>query len=294
MTIIKRRHTGRFATISNEVADDPRLTFEAKGLLVYLLAKPHNWQVRMSDIRRMGGIGRDKAQRLMGELIDAGYVLRERGRGPDGTFVWEYIVLDAAEAPPASPSPENPVMDEASPLPEKPSTVQPSTGEPSPENPVIYKDGLHKNESKKTDLQISPQPPVPGGFPDFFEKLVLGWPADKIGKRDVAEREFEKLPPDKQKRAVDCASTFVRNSVRRSEKVPRLSVYLASQLFELVYGAPEVQPDGYYLIDSSRAEWRPWISHLRGKHEPHTVDEVEKRGWIKTKTRWPEGQLALT
>ena len=59
MTVITRSRTASFAIIPNAVAEDKRLSFEARGVLCYLLAKPNNWQVQISDIKKQGNFGRD-------------------------------------------------------------------------------------------------------------------------------------------------------------------------------------------------------------------------------------------
>ncbi len=48
--IIKRKRSSEFAIISNRLANDKALSFEARGVLVYLLSKPDNWEVKISDI----------------------------------------------------------------------------------------------------------------------------------------------------------------------------------------------------------------------------------------------------
>jgi len=59
-----------------------------------------------------GGLGRDKAQRLVKELIEAGYIVRTQDRNASskqfGTY--EYHVFDLPQHEPiAEPEPENPV-----------------------------------------------------------------------------------------------------------------------------------------------------------------------------------------
>jgi hypothetical protein len=126
MAIVTRHRTDKFAIIPNSVAEDARLTFEARGVLCYLLAKPNNWQVSVDDIRKAGGIGRDKVYRILKELLDAGYLRRVIHRDQTGKVTeTEYTVFD------------EPIRDEK-PLPEKPDTAEPEAGEPDTDN----QDGL--------------------------------------------------------------------------------------------------------------------------------------------------------
>ena len=96
--------------ISRQLAQDPRLSFEHRGLMLYLLSKPDNWTVTVLDIQREGNMGKDKAYRLLKELQAFGYILYEHDRGPDGSFVGgHYCVSDTMEF--AQDQPENPEQD---------------------------------------------------------------------------------------------------------------------------------------------------------------------------------------
>ena len=71
--IIRRKVNRNFTVVPNEPLNDGRLTFEALGLLVYLLSRPDHWQVQLEHLRQRGGLGREKGQALMRELIECGY-----------------------------------------------------------------------------------------------------------------------------------------------------------------------------------------------------------------------------
>lgn len=86
MSIVKRNRSKNFAIIPNQIANDSRLSFEARGLLCYLLAKPGDWQVHVNGIRAAGRIGRDKTYRILQELAEAGYLERIPKRGAHGRF----------------------------------------------------------------------------------------------------------------------------------------------------------------------------------------------------------------
>lgn len=101
MTVIRRKRADQFAIIPNSASNDERLSFEALGVLVYLLAKPNDWCVSLGDLRRRGGIGRDKAYRILNELMEVGYILRrERSRclkSGKQLNTYDYLVSDVAE-----------------------------------------------------------------------------------------------------------------------------------------------------------------------------------------------------
>ena len=64
MTIIRREHNAHFTIAPNAVFVDTRLSVEAKGVLGYLLSRPHMWQVRHEHVARTLKVGRKKLQRI--------------------------------------------------------------------------------------------------------------------------------------------------------------------------------------------------------------------------------------
>jgi hypothetical protein len=101
MTIVRREHRAQFTIIPNAIFRDDRLTIEAKGVLGYLLSRPHNWQVRLDHVGRTLRIGRKKLQRIFRELISAGYVTREQARtaGAHRFCQIDYVVRDVTVEP---------------------------------------------------------------------------------------------------------------------------------------------------------------------------------------------------
>jgi len=86
-------------------AQDSALSFEARGMLSYLLSKGDTWEIQPADLQREGGIGRDKTNRILNELIEQQYLVREHVRKADGTF--SSITYTLYE----SPHTENPYTD---------------------------------------------------------------------------------------------------------------------------------------------------------------------------------------
>lgn len=109
--IIRRKHNANYTVVPNGPINDEALTFEALGLLTYLLSRPDNWQVNISQLRLRGELGKDKAQSLMRLLIATGYVVRRQYRAENSNQfkAWEYIVYDCPQAQKdeLEPEPEN-------------------------------------------------------------------------------------------------------------------------------------------------------------------------------------------
>lgn len=89
----KNEHN-KFVAISRHTAQDSLLSFEARGVLFYLLSKPNDWIAQPKDIQNAGGlkpngkprIGRDKAEQILRELRAAGYLVVEYERDEHGKF----------------------------------------------------------------------------------------------------------------------------------------------------------------------------------------------------------------
>lgn len=93
--IIRRGERPRTYTIvPNDVIEDEALTWEARGLLVYLLSKPDHWHVNREHLASVGPNGVRSVRTILTELEKARYLLRRRTRGDGGRIVWECLVYD--------------------------------------------------------------------------------------------------------------------------------------------------------------------------------------------------------
>ncbi|MBE3129235.1 MAG: helix-turn-helix domain-containing protein [Acidobacteria bacterium] len=77
-----------FLTVAKETVRDQAVSFEARGFLMFLLAKPDDWQIRPEKLAEDCGLHRATVYRILRQLIDAGYVRRNdiKRRKVDGTF----------------------------------------------------------------------------------------------------------------------------------------------------------------------------------------------------------------
>lgn len=70
--------------MARATAQDERLSFEARGLLAYLLSKPDGWEVKVFDLTQ--NCGENRVYRILKELRSNGYMTFQRTRGEDGHF----------------------------------------------------------------------------------------------------------------------------------------------------------------------------------------------------------------
>ncbi|SPO68133.1 hypothetical protein [Pseudomonas sp. JV241A] len=139
MSIIRApRPEGNFYLLNKAISEDWRLSWGARGMLVFLLGKPDHWKVSPAHLRgETAGsakpTGRDGIYGLLDELISAGYVRREQPRSESGVLgEVTYLVSE-------------------SPLPDSPYTAEPLPAGPHTANPTLVsiegKQGLKKPAS---------------------------------------------------------------------------------------------------------------------------------------------------
>lgn len=153
---IKRspRPESNFVIVSKAVTEDRRLSWAARGVLVYLLGKPDHWVIRMSELvdhtseLKGAWTRRDGMRTIIGELMRAGYLTVSQDRGDGGKFdAVTYIAHDAAQGGISPPAP-SPLLDE--PLPAQPLPADP---------PLARNESLARIEKvARTDTPIAPKP----------------------------------------------------------------------------------------------------------------------------------------
>lgn len=95
MSIYRTQKTRNYTTVGNEFINDPSLSAKAKGILLYLLSKPDNWETRTEDIVAHMADGIDSIKSGIKELRLAGYMLRKQVQNKEGRFVgWETRVFE--------------------------------------------------------------------------------------------------------------------------------------------------------------------------------------------------------
>ena len=108
-TILHIPKVARYFVVDNAVFSEARLSWDARGLMGYLLSKPDDWRVRLYDLVAHGPAGVHKIQRMLRELEDAGYLHRKRVKRANGAFDWETIVFETPSLNPlAARHPEFP------------------------------------------------------------------------------------------------------------------------------------------------------------------------------------------
>jgi hypothetical protein len=86
-----------YAQISRKMAQDSSLSFQARGLLLYILSKPPTWKGKASDLQREGNIKEKALKTMLDELIAKRYIVRHEGRNAKGRFEYRMEVFEEPE-----------------------------------------------------------------------------------------------------------------------------------------------------------------------------------------------------
>lgn len=88
----KRKKNG-FTQIANNLFEDSKLSWKAKGILCYLLSRPNNWKINKTDLQNKAIEGRDAVQSGLNELKELGYLHiypNKNEKGQIDSWIWEY------------------------------------------------------------------------------------------------------------------------------------------------------------------------------------------------------------
>lgn len=105
---IQRSERGKrmFLVIDNRACvEDQRLSWKARGLLIYLLSKPDHWEVRESQLVAAAPDGLGAVRSGLAELEAVGYLVRRWLRSEEGTFSGrKSVVYDTPQEEEIQPS----------------------------------------------------------------------------------------------------------------------------------------------------------------------------------------------
>ena len=94
MSVIRVKKDADYFAASNIPFNDETLSWEARGVMGYLLSKPDDWTVRFYDLVKRGPAGEHKIRRILKELEGAGYLERQRICDDGGRFDWVSIIYE--------------------------------------------------------------------------------------------------------------------------------------------------------------------------------------------------------
>jgi|GEM_PF-3159911 len=97
MSINRVHKKGNYSVIANNGAHDTTLTWQARGILWYLLTKPDGWLVRTGDLVKQSPQGLKAVNSVLKELESNGYLIRWCDRGDRGKFEWRSEIFESKQ-----------------------------------------------------------------------------------------------------------------------------------------------------------------------------------------------------
>lgn len=248
-TIRRGVRNARYAAIPNHVFEETRLSMEARWLLGYLLSKPDNWTVVLRDIINKGNCGRDKARRMIAELVELGYAQKEQARDGGRFSALSLVIYD-------EPFPAEAVESVASlPQTENPSTVNPSTEKPATANPpLVITDNLENTDYSSERGASATDREDLKKIQNAYWKLIKSWPGLDGAPKAKWFDAWLVLTPEERFQAAEKRDAWIellRSNGRTYSYAP--STYFENRLWEQV-------PDPKSEADAkpTRIEARPF------------------------------------
>lgn len=112
--IIRVANREQFVVVLTKTVQDDTLSWKARGILIYLLSLPDNWQMYVSDLINRAPDKETSVRTGLKELEKAGYLTKQRTRDSKGKITGtEWIIHEKAEVQPYGENPhmENPHME---------------------------------------------------------------------------------------------------------------------------------------------------------------------------------------
>lgn len=183
------RPESNFYLLDKTISEDQRLSWGARGMLIFLLGKPDHWEVSVANLIKQTAqagrrSGRDAVYGFLKELENTGYLKRNRNRADGGAFESvDYVVCEDPE----TPLTENPdVVDP--PHPDLPDPVQ-----PYPANPTqVSIEGLTRIEgSVSTEREKPALPSEPRPQLDDFGRPMQPQPPIDLPEKFSMHRDWK-------------------------------------------------------------------------------------------------------
>jgi hypothetical protein len=174
MSIIRApRPEGNFYLLNKSISEDRRLSWAARGVLVFLLGKPDHWEVSTHHLINQTqdcigkAAGRDAIRGLIRELEQAGYLQITLERTEGGEFGGRSYTVS-----------------------ESPATDYPGPVQPSPANPPLVSIDVQQglNEPVRTEKPLVTKAPLEG-----FDRFYKLYPRKQ--NPQAAKQAWKKLAP---------------------------------------------------------------------------------------------------
>lgn len=274
LIIRSNKRENPYVMIDKHGLNDERLSWKAKGLLAYLLSKPDDWTVYVSDLIKRSKDGEDSVRAGLKELRDNGYVSMERIRNDKGVYTGtQYIVYEQPiEIEAIQPHGENPDM--AKPFPENP-----DVGFPDVENPVLLINDLNKNDRNKNERMKDAADASPGIVPDeIFEELYKAGKEIAVGSVEGVTGVYVLAH-----NANDLEEIYISLKKQFPNQMSKETIQLACDLFVKNYEKGQRKDPGFTITNPVG-----WFLYNYGEAIKQYKANVKKQEMSNQRRRSPE------
>lgn len=78
--ILRTQKKENYVVLDKGFLNNKDLSWQAKGLLAYMLSLPNDWRFNVTDLKNRSQNGRDATKRIIKELEEQGYIHKEQSR----------------------------------------------------------------------------------------------------------------------------------------------------------------------------------------------------------------------
>ena len=216
MSIIRTKREHNYTVVSNKVYDKNQLSWQAMGLLGYLLTKPDDWKVMVAELVNVTKetakpTGPEGVYNIIKELKEKGFISVRKNS--DGST--DYTVYDEPnQGKPNQGKPNQGKPNQGKPNQGKPNQAEPNQGKPNQAEPTLvnteYKQVLNITKDGDVGVEVSEpsetdEPTNSNVFSDF--PITDDWePKDKTAFNAKLRRS--QIPSLDDKRIKDALIEF--------------------------------------------------------------------------------------
>jgi hypothetical protein len=201
--------------------------------------------VVIGDIVKRGKCGRDKARKMIAELVEVGYADREQTR-EDGKFSASVLVI--YDEPMAREGERNQVASESVAF--LPQTDLPATAKPSPDSPAPVKSALsnnsdltitdHSNLRESASERDGQEEDNPVAVERAFKRWYPSWPTYVDDSEPKARMAWQRLTAEERLKAAELTQAYVEAAKGSGRKyICSAQVYLAEKRWEKLAELPK-------------------------------------------------------
>ena len=92
--LMRKEKNKNFTLVDNYMINDLNITPANKGVLLFMLSKPDNWNFNFEYLKKGLGIGIKAVRSNLSALEKANYLKRRQYKDDKGHYQWEYFIYD--------------------------------------------------------------------------------------------------------------------------------------------------------------------------------------------------------